>query len=155
MDGLLDRPWDIDALHLRDVVAFLLELLLALLFYVISSLTVLAVLEAALLTGDRLLNWSLGDLALALLEISADGVGDIMALPPGDGVVDGLGDLLTHFFGNLAAHGLRSWPDHGRGKSLKGNFRECENKGRDEQSLHDAGRTVNDYFSTEDAHIFW
>ena len=120
MDGLLDRPWDIDALHLRDVVAFLLELLLALLFYVISSLTVLAVLEAALLTGDRLLNWSLGDLALALLEISADGVGDIMALPPGDGVVDGLGHLLTYLLGHLAAHGLGSWPDHGRGKSLEG-----------------------------------
>ena len=155
MDGLLDRPWDIDALHLRDVVAFLLELLLALLFYVISSLTVLAVLEATLLARDGLLDRFLGDLALTLLDISANGVGDIMALPPGDGVVDGLGDLLTHLFGHLAAHGLGSWPDHGRGESLKGNFRECENKGRDEQSLHDAGRTVNDYFSTEDAHIFW
>merc|ERR1719219_2260952 len=104
MDGLLDRPWDIDALHLRDVVAFLLELLLALLFYVIGSLTVLAVLQTALLTGDRLLDWSLGDLALALLDISADGVGDIMTLPPGDGVVDGLGHLLTHLLRDLAAH---------------------------------------------------
>ena len=120
MDGLLDRPWDIDALHLRDVVAFLLELLLALLFYVISSLTVLAVLEATLLARDGLLDRFLGDLALTLLDISANGVGDIMALPPGDGVVDGLGDLLTHLFGHLAAHGLRSWPDHGRGKSLEG-----------------------------------
>ena len=155
MDGLLDRSGQVDALDLRNVVALLSKLLATLLLDVIGSLAVLAILQTALLTGDRLLNWSLGDLALALLEISADGVGDIMALPPGDGVVDGLGDLLTHLFGNLAAHGLRSWPDHGRGESLKGNFRECENKGRDEQSLHDAGRTVNDYFSTEDAHIFW
>ena len=136
MDGLLDRPWDIDALHLRDVVAFLLELLLALLFYVISSLTVLAVLEAALLTRDRLLNWSLGDLAFTLLEISADGVGDIMALPPGDGVVDGLGDLLAHLLGHLATHGLGSWPDHGRGESLKGEVEESDEKGRGNDSLH-------------------
>ena len=106
MDGLLDRPWDIDALHLRDVVAFLLELLLALLFYVIGSLTVLAVLEAALLAGDRLLYRSLRDLALPLLEISADGVGDIMALPSGDGVVCGFRDLLTDLLGHLAAHWL-------------------------------------------------
>ena len=155
VNGLLDSPGDADALHLGDVVAFFLILLLASLLDVVGSLAVLAVLEAALLTGDGLLDWSLGDLALALLEISADGVGDIMALPPGDGVVDSLWDLLAHLLGHLAAHGLGSWPDHGRGESLKGNFSECENKGRDEQSLHDAGRTVNDYFSTEDAHIFW
>ena len=105
MDGLLDRPWDIDALHLRDVVAFLLELLLALLFYVIGSLTVLAILEAALLTRDRLLDWPLGDLALPLLDISTDGVGDILALPPGDGVVDGLGHLLTDLLRDLSADG--------------------------------------------------
>merc|ERR1711910_262723 len=122
MDGLLYGPGDINALHLGNVVALLLVLLLASFLDVIGSLAVLAVLEAALLTGDRLLDWSLGDLALALLEISADGVGDIMALPPGDGVVDSLWDLLAHLFGNLAAHGLRSWPDHGRDKSLKGNF---------------------------------
>ena len=120
MDGLLDRSGQVDALDLRNVVALLSKLLATLLLDVIGSLAVLAVLEATLLTGDRLLDWPLGDLALALLEIGADGVGNIMALPPGDGVVDGLGHLLTYLLGHLAAHGLGSWPDYGRDKSLEG-----------------------------------
>jgi len=105
VDGLLDSPGDADALHLGDVVTFFLILLLASLLNVISSLTVLAVLEAALLTGDGLLHRPLGDLALALLDISADGVGYVMALPSGDGVVDGLGHLLTDLLRDLAADG--------------------------------------------------
>ena len=118
VDGLLDGPGDIDALDLGDVVAFLLELLLASLLYVIGSLAVLTVLEAALLTGDRLLDRSLGDLTLPLLDISADGVGDIMAFPPGDGVVDSLWHLFAHLLWDLAAH-LRSVP-------LKGNLEESQ-----------------------------
>jgi len=106
MDGLLDRSGQVDALDLRNVVALLSKLLATLLLDVIGSLAVLAILQTALLTGDRLLDWPLGDLALALLEISADGVGDIMALPPGDGVVCGFRDLLTDLLGHLAAHWL-------------------------------------------------
>ena len=105
VDGLLDSPGDADALHLGDVVAFFLILLLASLFDVVGSLAVLAVLEAALLAGDRLLDRALGDLALPLLDVSADGVGDVVALPPGDGVVDGFGNLLTDLLGDLAADG--------------------------------------------------
>ena len=105
MDGLLDRSGQVDALDLRNVVALLSKLLATLLLDVIGSLAVLAVLEAALLTGDGLLHRPLGDLALALLDISADGVGYVMALPSGDGVVDGLGHLLTDLLRDLAADG--------------------------------------------------
>merc|ERR1719418_522817 len=103
VDGLLDSPGDADALHLGDVVAFFLILLLASLLDVVGSLAVLAVLKATLLTGDRLLDRPLRDLALPLLDISAHGVGDVVALPPGDGVVDGLGHLLTDLLRDLAA----------------------------------------------------
>ena len=118
MDSLLDSPGDIDTLHLGDVVTLLLVLLLAALLDVIGSLTVLAVLEAALLTGDRLLDRSLGDLTLPLLDISADCVGDIMTLPSGDGVVDSLGNLFANLLGDLTAHR--------RGESLDGNLEEGE-----------------------------
>ena len=118
MDGLLDSPGDINALHLGNVVAFLLVFLLASLLNVIGSLAVLAVLEAALLTGDRLLDRPLRNLALPLLDISADCVGDIMTLPSGDGVVDSLWHLFAHLLWDLAAH-LRSVP-------LKGNLEESQ-----------------------------
>ena len=87
MDNLLDSHGQVDTLHLGDAVAFLFELLLAPLLNVVGNLAILLVLEAALLTGDSFLDRLLGDLAFALLDISADGVGDIMALPPGDGVI--------------------------------------------------------------------
>ena len=118
MDGFLDSPWDIHALHLGNVVALLLVLLLASFLDVIGSLAVLAVLEAALLTGDRLLDRPLRNLALPLLDISADCVGDIMTLPSGDGVVDSLGHLFANLLGDLAAHR--------RGESLEGNLEESE-----------------------------
>ena len=118
MDGLLDSPGDINALHLGNVVAFLLVFLLASLLNVISSLAVLAVLEAALLTGDRLLDRPLRNLALSLLDISADCVGDIMTLPSGDGVVDSLRHLFANLLGDLTAHR--------RGESLDGNLEEGE-----------------------------
>ena len=56
VDSLLDSPWQVDALHLRNAVAFLLELLLAPFLDVSGSLTVLLILEAALLTGDGFLH---------------------------------------------------------------------------------------------------
>merc|ERR1719489_114676 len=119
VDGLLDSPGQVDALHLGDAVAFLLELLLASLFDVVGSLAILLVLKTALLTRDSFLDRLLGDLTPALLDISTDGVSNIMTLPPGDGVIHGLGNLLADFLGDLAAHWLRgSCPDHGRGVSL-------------------------------------
>merc|ERR1719383_972863 len=137
MDGLLNSPGKVDALHLGDRVAFLLELLLTSLLDVIGSLAILLVLEAALLAGDSLLDRFLGDLALALLDISTHGVGDIMALPPGDGVIHGLGNLFAELLGDLAAHGLRgSCPDHGRGVTLEGDLEESQEKGVCEDSLH-------------------
>merc|ERR1719360_70729 len=137
MNGLLDSPGKVDTLHLRNRVAFLLELLLTFLLNVIGSLAILLILKAALLTGDSLLDRLLGDLALALLDISTHGVGDIMALPPGDGVIHGLGHLLTNLLGDLAAHWLRrSCPDHGRGVTLEGDFKESQEKSGCENSLH-------------------
>ena len=60
-----------------------------------------------------------------------------MALPPGDGVVHGLGHLLTDLLGDLAAHGLRgSCPDHRRGVTLEGDLEESQEKGGCENSLH-------------------
>merc|ERR1719312_83040 len=117
--------------------AFLLELLATLLLDVIGGLAILLVLKATLLTGDSFLNRLLRDLALALLDISTHGVGDIMALPPGDGVVHGLGHLLADLLGDFAAHGLRrSCPDHGRGVTLEGDFDESQEKGGCENRLH-------------------
>ena len=118
MDGLLDRSGQVDALDLRNVVALLSKLLATLLLDVVGSLAVLAVLEAALLTGDRLLDRPLRNLALPLLDISADCVGDIMTLPSGDGVVDSLWHLFAHLLWDLSAH-LRSVP-------LKGNLEESQ-----------------------------
>ena len=119
VDGLLDSPGKVDALHLRYTVAFLSELLLASLLDVVGSLAILPVLDTALLTGDGFLNRLLRNLTFALLDISTDGVGDIMALPPGDGVIHSLGNLLADLLGDLAAHWLRgSCPGHGRGVTL-------------------------------------
>ena len=128
VNGLLDSPGDADALHLGDVVAFFLILLLTSLLDVVGSLTVLAVLEATLLTGHGLLHRPLGDLALALLDISADGVGYVMALPSGDGVVNGLGHLLTDLSGNLATHWLGSFPDNRRNVTLERDLSQGQEK---------------------------
>ena len=140
VDGLLDSPGQVNTLHLRDAVAFLFELLLASLLDIIGSLAILPILETALLTGDGFLNRLLGDLTLALLDISTDSVGDIMALPPGDGIIHGLGNLLADLLGDLAAHWLRgSCPDHGRGVTLEGDLKESQEKCRGADGLHLAG----------------
>merc|ERR1719500_2224222 len=104
---------------------------------IVGSLAIILVLKAALLTGDSFLDRLLGDLTLALLDISTDGVGNIVALSPGDGVIHGLGHLLTDLLGDLAAHWLRrSCPDHGRGVALEGNLEESQKKGGGENCLH-------------------
>merc|ERR1740128_638464 len=137
VDGLLDSPGKVDTLHLRDRVAFLLELLLTSLLNVISSLAILLVLEAALLAGDSLLDGLLGDQTLSLLDISTHSVGDIMALPPGHGVVNRLRHLLTDLLGDLSAHWLRgSSPDHGRGVTLEGDLCQREKKAGGNKTLH-------------------
>ena len=101
--------------------ALLSVFLTTLLLDVVGSLAILLVLEAALLAGDSLLDRFLGDLTFPLLDISTDGVGDIMAFPPGDGVIHSLGDLLTDFLGDLAANMLWSLPNNRReGRSLGG-----------------------------------
>ena len=128
VNGLLDSPGDADALHLGDVVAFFLILLLAPFLDVIGSLAVLAVLEAALLTGDGLLHRPLGDLALTLLDFSADGVGDVMALPSSDGVVNGLGHLLTDLLRDLTADG--------RSITLERDLSQGQEKRGDDDDLH-------------------
>ena len=59
-----------------------------------------------------------------------------MALPPGDGVVHGLGNLLTDLLGDLTAHWLRSLPDHGRGVTLERDLDKAEKKARGNETLH-------------------
>ena len=128
---------NIDTLELRNIVAFFILDGATLGADVLSCLTLTSELCVAFLPRNCFLYRSLGDLTLALLDISTHGVGDIMALPPGDGVVHGLGNLLTDFLGDLAAHGLRgSCPDHGRGVTLEGDLEESQEKGGCENSLH-------------------
>merc|ERR1719341_2080872 len=137
MDDLLDSPGQVDALHFRDAVAFLLKLLLTSFLDVIGSLAILPVLEAALLTRDSFLNRLLCDLTFALLDISTDSISDVMALPPGDGVIHRLGNLLADLLGDLAAHwGRGTCPDHGRGESLEGDLEESQEKCGCKNCLH-------------------
>ena len=92
------------------------------------------------MTRDYSLDRLLGDLTFPLLDISAHGVGDIMALPPGDGVIHSLGHLFTDLLGDLAAHRLRrSSPDNRRGVTLEGDFEEGQEKGGCENGLHLGG----------------
>lgn len=106
VDGLLDGSGDADALHLGDAVTLLLELLMTLLFNVVGGVTILLVLQSTLLPRDSLLNGFLSDLALALLDIRAQGIRYITALPSGHSFIGCLRYLLAHLLGHLAAHGL-------------------------------------------------
>ena len=106
VDGLLDGSGDADTLHLGDAVTLLLELLMTLLFNVVGGVTILLVLQSTLLPRDSLLNGFLSDLALALLNIRAQGIRYITALPSGHSFVGCLRYLLAHLLGHLAAHGL-------------------------------------------------
>ena len=106
VDSLLNSSGDADALHLRDAVTLLLELLMTLLLNVVGGVAILLVIQRALLPGDSLLDRFLGNLALALLDIRAQGIGHIATLPPGHSLVGCLRHLLAHLLGHLAAHGL-------------------------------------------------
>ena len=90
------------------------------------------------------------------MDIGTHRVGDIIALPPGDGVIDGPGNLLKDLLGNLAAHWLRgSCPDHGRGVSLQGKLSQGDEEAGGNVGLHgekiikdlvlDYGHCVLDY----------
>ena len=103
MDSLLDSSGNIDTLQLRHVIAHLILFSVALLPGVLSSLAVLLVLEPTLLAGHSLLDRSLSDLALPLLDIRADLVSNIMALLPGHRLVSGPWNLVANFLGNLFA----------------------------------------------------
>ena len=78
VDGLLDGPGHAHARLLRHVDALLLGLLVALLADVGGLLAVLPVLEPALPPGHSLLLGLLRDAALALLDVRAGRVGDIL-----------------------------------------------------------------------------
>ena len=110
MDSLLDSSGNIDTLQLRNIVAHFILLSVAQLPCVLSSLAVLLVLESALLAGHSLLDRSLCDLTLPLLDIRADLVSNIMALLPGHRLVGGPGNLVAHFLGDLLADWFRSLP---------------------------------------------
>ena len=78
VDGLLHGPGHADARLLRHVDALLLGLLVTLLADVGGLLAVLPVLEPALSPGHGLLLGLLRDAALALLDVRAGRVGDIL-----------------------------------------------------------------------------
>merc|ERR1719474_463835 len=102
MDSLRDSSWNTDTLQLRYIVTFLILHSATLLPGVLSSLTFLPILDPTLLTRDRLLNRSLGNLTFALLDISTDSVRNISTLLLGDRLIGSLGDLITHLLGNLS-----------------------------------------------------
>jgi len=110
MNSLRDNSWNTDTLQLRDVVTFLFLYSAALLPGVLSSLAIFPILDPTLLTRDRLLNRSLGNLTLALLDISTDGVRNISTLLLGDGLIGSLGDLVAHLLGNLSTDWFWGFP---------------------------------------------
>ena len=59
-----------------------------------------------------------------------------MTLSPGDGVIHGLGNLLADLLRDLAAHWLRSHPDHRRGVTLERDLDKGEKKARGNETLH-------------------
>merc|ERR1719308_15220 len=110
MNSLCDSSWNTDTLQLRDIVTLLFLHSATLLPGVLSRLTILPILDPTLLTRDRLLNRSLGDLTLALLDVSTDGVWNISTLLLGDGLVGSLGYLIANLLGNLSTDWFWGFP---------------------------------------------
>jgi len=108
MDSLGNSSWNADTFQLWNIVALLILYGAALLSGVLCSLTILPVLESTLFSGDRLLNWSLGDLTFTLLDISAHGVGNLATLLLGDSLIRSLWHLVADFLGNLSSNWFRS-----------------------------------------------
>ena len=160
VDDLGDGPGHGGALQLGHGEALLLVLGVALLGDVIGSFAVLLEGEPALLPLHLLLHWSLGHLALPLLDIGADLVRNLGTLSLGHRVVlhwtrhlsavldwlllahlvryllsDSLGHLVTHLLGYLATHWLRLPGSWGR-VELVGETREGEDDGETHNTLH-------------------
>ena len=116
MNGFLDGSWNTDTLQLRNIVALLILNSVTLLPGVLSGLTILPVLDPAMLTGDRFLDRSLSDLTLAFLDISTDSIWNIAALLPGDIFVGSLGNLVANFLWDLPANWF--WSSSGSRSSI-------------------------------------
>merc|ERR1712142_659332 len=104
MNGFLDSSWHTDTLQLRDVVTLLILNRATLLPGILSSLTVLSGLGSALPSRNSLLNSSLGDLTLALLDISTCGIGNTATILLGYRLISGPWNLITHLLWNLLAY---------------------------------------------------
>ena len=135
MNSSLHSPRHIHAALLGDAVALVLKDLLTLLLDIVDSLTLPLVLGPALPLKLGVLNWPLGDLTFPLVGVGAHGVGDILALPPLDGVEGGPGHLLAGLLGHLATGGLRgSLTYEGWWVEL---LREVHSQGQDQGSCED------------------
>ena len=108
MLGLSGSPWDIDALELRNIVAFFILNSATLGAGILGSLAFTSELGVTLLARNSLLDGSLGNLTLAFLNISTDGVRNRTTLLPGDRLKSGLGHLTADLLGDLATILLRT-----------------------------------------------
>ena len=107
MNSSLHSPRHIHTALLGDAVTLVLKDLLTLLLDIVDGLTLPLVLGPALPLELGVLDWPLGDLTLPLVGVSTHGGGNILALPPLNGVVGGPGHLLTGLLRHLATGGLR------------------------------------------------
>jgi len=107
MNSFGDSPWHTDTLQLRNTVTLLILDGATLLPGVLSSLAILLVFKTTLLSGDRLLDRSLRNLALSLLNISTNGVRNVAAFFLGNRFVRSLGNLVANLFWNLSTHRFR------------------------------------------------
>merc|ERR1712002_603372 len=108
MNSLLNGSWNTDTFQLRNVVALLILDSVTLLPSILSSLTILSVLNSALPSRSSLLHSSLVDLTLPFLNISTNGIRDIMTLPLGHRLISGLGNLITNLLRDLTANWFRN-----------------------------------------------
>jgi len=108
MLGLSGSPWDIDALELRNIVAFFILNSATLGAGILGSLAFASELGVTFLARNSLLDGSLSDLTLTLLDISTNSIGNRATLLPCDSLECGLGDLTANFLGNLATILLRA-----------------------------------------------
>merc|ERR1712243_440422 len=104
MNGFLDSSRHTDTFQLWDVVALLILNCATLLPGVLSSLAVLSSLGSALPSRNSLLNSSLSDLTLALLDISTYGIGNTSTILLGYRLISGPWNLITHLFWNLLTY---------------------------------------------------
>merc|ERR1712142_720248 len=98
MNSLLNSSRNADTFQFRDIEALL----------ILNGATLLPGLGSTLPPRDGLLNSSLGDLTLALLDISANGIRNIATILLCDRLICGLGNLVANLFRNLSAHWPRS-----------------------------------------------